>query len=65
MTKTLIKKQLMEVFAWLYMALMGIVSVTSVSYTHLDVYKRQLLYYMDFSGISTVYYERLPQVKTR
>ena len=28
MTKTLIKKQLMEVFAWLYMALMGIVSVT-------------------------------------
>ena len=27
MTKTLIKKQLMEVFAWLYMALMGIVSV--------------------------------------
>ena len=28
MTKTLIKKQLMEVFAWLYRALMGIVSVT-------------------------------------
>ena len=28
MSKTLIKKQLMEVFAWLYMALMGIVSVT-------------------------------------
>lgn len=32
---------------------------------HIAILQWHLLYYMDFSGISTVYYERLPQVKTR
>ena len=34
------------------------------TYAHSDIAMNGICY-MDFSGISTVYYERLPQVKTR